>query len=101
MLIPRLYVDVLPPTLYTGYACNTSGLKFSPGHGGRKINHRKGIQDLGGGGGRNSWLISRDWIWKNLVLLFDFIVNMELYGVALVGKDFERDLSFLNPFDFS
>lgn len=45
MLIPRLYVDVLPPTLYTGYACNTSGLKFSPGHGGRKI---KGIQDLGG-----------------------------------------------------
>lgn len=50
MLIPRLYVDVLPPTLYTGYACNTSGLKFSPGHGGRKINHRKGIQDLGGGG---------------------------------------------------
>lgn len=30
------------PTLYTGYACNTSGLKFSPGHarGERKINHR-------------------------------------------------------------
>lgn len=58
MLIPRLYVDVLPPTLYTGYACNTSGLKFSPGHGGRKINHRKGIQDLGGGRGRKKFVIN-------------------------------------------
>lgn len=58
MLIPRLYVDVLPPTLYTGYACNTSGLKFSPGHGGRKINHRKGIQDLGGGEGRKKFVIN-------------------------------------------
>lgn len=109
MLIPRLYVDVLPPTLYTGYACNTSGLKFSPGHGGRKINHRCSQGDTGFEGRGKKFVINFTRLtgfegFESLVLLFDFVVNMgycaELVW-SVVGKDFDETSVFLNPFDFS
>lgn len=104
MLIPRLYVDVLPPTLYTGYACNTSGLKFSPGHGGRKINHRCSQGDTGFEGRGKKFVINFTRLtgfegFESLVLLFDFVVNMG-YCAELVRIS-TKPLFFLNPFDFS
>lgn len=55
------------PTPYTGYACNTSGLKFSPGHarGERKIN-QEGACNWRREGGIQDFELSRE---SDLILL--------------------------------